>query len=202
MWRGCTISCGERQGRALGEDEPQGPWQCRPCLSTGRHRGRSTAAKTSRRPRVPLSISSARSKSGRCGCRFLRSARRVEPTEPIGLGSEVAIRSNLPGEDEELFEVDRFIPGHQLSLVGAFSVRRRIDIRIEQKSRALEARRAGRLSHLRRRARRAASTGLRGAASSTSRSTTRSSTSRGCASSTRSPDAILRRLLALVDAIC
>jgi len=65
---------------------------------------------------------------------FLRSARRVEPGEPIGLGTEVAIRSNLPGEDEELFEVDRFIPGHLLSLVGASSVRRRIDIRIEQKS--------------------------------------------------------------------
>ena len=65
---------------------------------------------------------------------FLRSARRVDPGVPIALGSEVAIRSNLPGEDEELFEVDRFIPGHQLSLVGAFSVRRRIDIRIEQKS--------------------------------------------------------------------
>lgn len=66
---------------------------------------------------------------------FVRSARRLEPGEPIGLGSEVAVRSTLiPGEDEELFEVDRFIPGHQLSLVGAFSVRRRIDIRIEQKS--------------------------------------------------------------------
>ena len=65
---------------------------------------------------------------------FLRSARRVEPSEPLGLGSEVAIRSNIPGEDEDLFEVDRFIPGHQLSLVGAYSVRRRIDIRIEQKS--------------------------------------------------------------------
>jgi uncharacterized membrane protein len=65
---------------------------------------------------------------------FLRCARRVDPDEPLGLGSEVAIRSNLPGEDEELFEIDRFIPGHQLSLVGAFSVRRRIDIRIEQKS--------------------------------------------------------------------
>jgi uncharacterized membrane protein len=65
---------------------------------------------------------------------FLRSARRVEPGEPIALGSEVAIRSTLPGEDEELFEVDRFIPAHQLSLVGAYSVRRRIDIRIEQKS--------------------------------------------------------------------
>jgi uncharacterized membrane protein len=65
---------------------------------------------------------------------FLRSARRVEPGEPLAVGSEVAIRSNLPGEDEELFEVDRFILGHQLSLVGAYSVRRRIDIRIEQKS--------------------------------------------------------------------
>ena len=65
---------------------------------------------------------------------FLRSARRVDPDEPLGLGSEVAIRSNMPGNDEELFEVDRFIPGHQLSLVGAYSVRRRIDIRIEQKS--------------------------------------------------------------------
>ena len=65
---------------------------------------------------------------------FLRSARRVDPAEPLGLGSEVAIRSIIPGEDEELFEVDRFLPGHQLSLVGAYSVRRRIDIRIEQKS--------------------------------------------------------------------
>ena len=65
---------------------------------------------------------------------FLRSARRVEPGEPLGSGSEVAIRANLPGDEEELFEVDRFIPGHQLSLVGAYSCRRRIDIRIEQKS--------------------------------------------------------------------
>jgi uncharacterized membrane protein len=65
---------------------------------------------------------------------FLRSARRVEPSEPLGLGSEVAIRATLPGDEEELFEVDRFIPGHQLSLVGAFSCRRRIDVRIEQKS--------------------------------------------------------------------
>jgi uncharacterized membrane protein len=65
---------------------------------------------------------------------FMRSARRLDPGRPLAVGSEVAIRSNLPGEDEELFEVDRFIPGHQLSLVGAYSVRRRIDIRIEQKS--------------------------------------------------------------------
>ena len=65
---------------------------------------------------------------------FLRSARRVEPDQALGPGSEVAIRANLPGDEEELFEVDRFIPGHQLSLVGAYSCRRRIDIRIEQKS--------------------------------------------------------------------
>ena len=65
---------------------------------------------------------------------FIRSARRADPNAPLGQGSEVAIRSNVPGDDEQLFEVDRFIPGHQLSLVGAFSVRRRIDIRVEQKS--------------------------------------------------------------------
>ena len=65
---------------------------------------------------------------------FVRSARRLEPERSLTLGSEVAIRSNDPGDDEELFEVDRFIPGHQLSLVGAYSVRRRIDIRVEQKS--------------------------------------------------------------------
>jgi hypothetical protein len=65
---------------------------------------------------------------------FLRSARRTEPLAPFALGSEVAIRSQLPGDDEELFEVDRFIAGHHISLVGAYSCRRRIDFRIEQKS--------------------------------------------------------------------
>jgi uncharacterized membrane protein len=65
---------------------------------------------------------------------FVRSARRVDASAPIALGAEVVIRSNVPGDDEELFEVDRFIAGHQLSLVGAYSMRRRIDIRIEQKS--------------------------------------------------------------------
>lgn len=65
---------------------------------------------------------------------FLKSARALDPDGPLALGSEVAIRSQIPGEDEELFEVDRFIPGHQVSLVGAFSCRRRIDVRVEQKS--------------------------------------------------------------------
>ena len=48
--------------------------------------------------------------------------------------ARVAIRSKLPGDDEELFEVDRFIPGFHISLVGAFSCRRRFDFRVEQKS--------------------------------------------------------------------
>jgi hypothetical protein len=66
---------------------------------------------------------------------FLRSARLTEPHLPFGVGTEVAIRSEqLPGDDEELFEVDRFIAGHHVSLVGAFSCRRRIDFRVEQKS--------------------------------------------------------------------
>jgi len=65
---------------------------------------------------------------------FLRSVRLTEPHIPFGEGSEVAIRSNVPGEEEELFEVDRFIDGHHVSLVGAFSCRRRIDFRVEQKS--------------------------------------------------------------------
>jgi hypothetical protein len=65
---------------------------------------------------------------------FLRSARLTEPHSPFQEGSEVAIRSRLPGDEEELFEVDRFIPGHHVSLVGAFSCRRRLDFRVEGKS--------------------------------------------------------------------
>jgi hypothetical protein len=65
---------------------------------------------------------------------FLRSARLTEPHLPLQAGSEVALRADLLGEDEELFEVDRFIPGHHVSLVGAFSCRRRLDFRVEQKS--------------------------------------------------------------------
>ena len=65
---------------------------------------------------------------------FVRSVRRLDPAEPLGLGSEVAIRSALPGDEEEFYEVDRYIPGHQLSLVGAYSIRRRIDVRVEAKT--------------------------------------------------------------------
>jgi uncharacterized membrane protein len=58
----------------------------------------------------------------------------VDGAGPLSLGSEVALRSAIPGEDEELYEVDRFLEGHMVSLVGAYSVRRRIDFRIERKT--------------------------------------------------------------------
>jgi uncharacterized membrane protein len=64
---------------------------------------------------------------------FLRSVRRVG-TAPLGLGSEVELRSSIPGDEEQLFEVDRYIQGHAISLVGAYSIRRRIDVRVEAKS--------------------------------------------------------------------
>ena len=64
---------------------------------------------------------------------FLRSARRLE-TGPLALGSEVVLRGAIPGAEEETYEVDQFLEGHVVSLVGAFSVRRRMDFRIERKS--------------------------------------------------------------------
>jgi hypothetical protein len=64
---------------------------------------------------------------------FATSARRLDEREPLGLGSEVVLRAAIPGEPEELYEVDRFLPGHIVSLVGAYSIRRRIDFRIERK---------------------------------------------------------------------
>ncbi len=65
---------------------------------------------------------------------FLRSARLADPAKPVGPGSEVILRSCIPGEPEEIYEVDQFIDNHMLSLVGAYSVRRRIDFRIERKT--------------------------------------------------------------------
>jgi uncharacterized membrane protein len=65
---------------------------------------------------------------------FLRSSRVVKPGSPLGLGSEVVVRSSLPGDEEQLYEVDAFITNYHLSLVGAYSVRRRLDFRIERKT--------------------------------------------------------------------
>jgi hypothetical protein len=65
---------------------------------------------------------------------FLRSARRQSADNELEVGSEVVIRSLLPGEEEQLFEVDDYITNYRLSLVGAFSVRRRLDFRIERRT--------------------------------------------------------------------
>ncbi len=65
---------------------------------------------------------------------FLRSARLATGDTPIGVGSEVVVRSSLPGEEEQLYEVDAFMSNYHLSLVGAYSVRRRLDFRIERRT--------------------------------------------------------------------
>ena len=64
----------------------------------------------------------------------IRSSNLADPSAPLGLGSEVIVRSTLPGEEEQVYEVDQFISNYHLSLVGAYSVRRRIDFRIERKT--------------------------------------------------------------------
>ncbi len=44
------------------------------------------------------------------------------------------IRSWLPGDEEQLYEVDALIGNFHLSLVGAYSLRRRLDFRIERRT--------------------------------------------------------------------
>lgn len=63
---------------------------------------------------------------------FLRSAH--VSSDGLAPGCEVVLRSAIPGEDEQLFEVDRMITNNQLSLVGAYSTRRRLDFRLERKT--------------------------------------------------------------------
>jgi hypothetical protein len=65
---------------------------------------------------------------------FLRSARRTGSDRSLDVGSEVVIRSWLPGDDEELYEIDGLIANYRLSLVGAFSLRRRLEFRIENRT--------------------------------------------------------------------
>jgi uncharacterized membrane protein len=65
---------------------------------------------------------------------FLRSATLADSASPLGVGSEILVRSSLPGHKEQLYEVDVFIANYHLSLVGAYSVRRRLDFRIERKT--------------------------------------------------------------------
>lgn len=65
---------------------------------------------------------------------FLRSAELTDCAAPLGVGTEIRLRSAIPGDEDQLFEIDHFISHHQLSLVGAYSVRRRLDFRIERKT--------------------------------------------------------------------
>jgi hypothetical protein len=65
---------------------------------------------------------------------FVRTSRLLNPAAPVHVGSEVIVRSSLPGDEEQLYEVDGFITNYHLSLVGAYSVRRRLDFRIERKT--------------------------------------------------------------------
>jgi hypothetical protein len=65
---------------------------------------------------------------------FLRSARRGATDRELRVGSEVTIRSSLPGDEEEVYEVDGLIANYRLSLVGAYSLRRRLEFRIERRS--------------------------------------------------------------------
>ena len=65
---------------------------------------------------------------------FLRTATVGSDGARLSLGSEVFVRSAIPGDAEQIFEVDRFIQNHQVSLVGAYSTRRRLDFRVESQS--------------------------------------------------------------------
>ena len=65
---------------------------------------------------------------------FLRSATLADPASPLSVGTEVIVRSSLPGDEEQRYEIDQFIMNYHLSLVGAYSVRRRLDFRIERKT--------------------------------------------------------------------
>jgi hypothetical protein len=65
---------------------------------------------------------------------FLRSARRASCERELRVGSEVVIRSWLPGDEEQLYEIDALVANYRLSLVGAYSLRRRLEFRIERRT--------------------------------------------------------------------
>ena len=91
-------------------------------------------ASTSIAPLKKRSRFSARSRSGRSGCRFC-AARGARTRSPISAsGSEVILRSWLPGEEEEAYEIDGFIANYRLSLVGVYSLRRRLEFRLERRT--------------------------------------------------------------------
>jgi uncharacterized membrane protein len=64
---------------------------------------------------------------------FVRCAELTDANSPLAVGSEIVIRSTLSAE-EQLYEVEQLIPNYLLSLVGAYSVRKRLELRIERKT--------------------------------------------------------------------
>lgn len=65
---------------------------------------------------------------------LVRSAELTDPSAPVAVGSEILLRSAIPGGVEDLYEVAEVISNHRLTLVGAFSCRRRIEFRVERKT--------------------------------------------------------------------
>jgi hypothetical protein len=63
---------------------------------------------------------------------FVESARFANERRGIELGADVIVRSGLLGEGEQTFEIDEIEPAHRLSLVGAYSLRRRLEFTIER----------------------------------------------------------------------
>ncbi len=64
---------------------------------------------------------------------LVRSAER-QREGPLAVGDEVLLRLGEPRDEEQLFEVRRLVGNHCLTLVGAYSTRRRIDFRLERQS--------------------------------------------------------------------
>ena len=64
---------------------------------------------------------------------LVRSAQR-QREGTLALGDEVLLRLGEPRDEEQLFEVRRLVTNYCLTLVGAYSTRRRIDFRLERQS--------------------------------------------------------------------
>ncbi len=64
---------------------------------------------------------------------LVRSAER-RGSGALAVGDEILLRLGEPRDEEQLFEVRRIVSNHCLTLVGAYSTRRRIDFRLERQS--------------------------------------------------------------------
>ena len=105
-------------------------------------------ASISTAPQRKRSRFSVPSRNGRCGFRFCaaRAAPSGEPNWPSAARSS-SVRG-CRATKKQLYEVDGFITNYRLSLVGAYSLRRRLDFRIERRTSCSQAPRAASLSGL------------------------------------------------------